>query len=426
MPPIRLRYLPFLVVAGFAMAGGPTVTQADRNDPPILTFAITGDTRINPDRPKLFAKGVPPDLLKEFNKPGGDKDPYPFYCNLVQVRQTLKDLALLQDPAPSYLFINGDLVMGFARDGGATLRNQLPDFTKAIQSQPTGRNLKVVLMPGNHEMTFKEYDVPTKKTTTGDDDDDQKTWRDWVKQNGYDSLGGNGPSRDALDNLGGDASRKLKDDHSGMTYSFNSPDGSVHFVVLNTDTATTELTEEGDETGGLLPLPWIKADIEKAQADGAIKHIFVVGHRPVRPPANFVKPGPDDALNAAVAEPFRKILVDNNKVRAYLASHAHLWHADTLADQGDAGTRPVQIVAGNGGVPFEDFWHPEKGKDMTWRPGLETPGPFFGFTLFKVHRSGKVTYNSWQREAPVPYYAGYADPAKAQAKPRERDQEIRK
>jgi hypothetical protein len=175
----------------------------------------------------------------------------------------------------------------------------------------------------------------------------------------------------------------------------------VHFVVINTDTATSELTEDGYETEGLMPLPWVKDDIERAQKDPAIKAIFVVGHKPVFAPANFQDPGEDDHLNEAVAKPFRKILNDNNKVKAYLVSHAHLFHVDTLAPTGAANARPVQIVAGNGGTAFEKFW----------------ANPFFGFTLLKVYASGKVTYNSWQREVPDPYYGPYKDPAKAQARP---------
>ena len=417
--------LPLLATAGL---GAVQPLQ----DYPILSFAITGDTRLDPAYPTaLDGNKLPPAFLTEFKKPAL---PFPFTFNIVQVRQTLKDLQRVV-PAPKYLFVTGDLVMGFAKEDVVTskgvtrrqiLEGQLNDFQKGVQV-PGGHPPKLVLLPGNHEMTFKTYDA-SGKPITGDDDADEAAWDGWTRSNGYLPANPNGPGKDALESVNG--GHKLRFDQSAMTYSFN--DGPAHFVVLNTDTSTEEIDEGGFETEGLIPLPWIKADIEAAQNDPSIKCIFVMGHRPIRPPsltAPDKKGKPvvfkaSDTLSAEVAEPFRKLLITNNKVKAYLVSHVHLFHADTLADKGDAGTRPVQIVAGNGGVDMEAFWQPGKEPGMAWRSG-ETKGPFYGFTVLQVYASGKVTYNSWQREPPVPYYGAYKDMSKAAAQPRPSDTVIK-
>ena len=386
-------------------AGAPVLAQA-ADDPVLLSFAVTGDMRLDPTRPKASANALPPALLKEFNKPGGANDPYPFYFNLVQVRQTLADLAGMP-VMPNYLFLTGDLVMGFARDNkDLTLDKQLVDFAVAL-TPPGLKTPPVVLMPGNHEMTFKEYDTQTKITTTGEDNADNTAWNTWVTKNGYDQFGGNGPHMNALEGLakGG----KLRYDQSKLTYSFNGgPGGSVHFIVMNTDTDTTEMTDEGLGTEGLIPLTWVLNDLAQAQKTASVKHIFVLGHRPIKFPVvqGAPKAGKDDTLNEEVAEPLRRALVANDKVRALLCSHVHLFHADSLADSapaGDATTRPVQIIAGNGGMNPESYWTPDG-------------GPFYGFTMIEVHQSGQVTYNSWQRPVPTPYYGQYPDDKTASAK----------
>jgi len=409
MPRPLTPFLPILAVCLSAFSAA-TLPAAGEADPVILSFAVTGDTRLDPTRPMALASALPADILREYNKPGGAKDPYPFYFNMVQVRQTFRDLARINNPAPKYLFLTGDLVMGFARDDhDQTLDRQLADFSKVVQAAGP-KAPELVLMPGNHEMTFKEYNTETKVTTTGDDDADNMAWNNWVHANGFDHHGGNGPGKDALQDLEGGG--RLKYDQSHLTYSFD--DGPVHFVIMNTDTDTTEMTDEGLGTEGLIALKWVKQDLERAQANAAIKHIFVLGHRPVLFPAVQGAPeaGPDDTLNKEVKDGLRSVLQANGKVRALLVSHVHLFHADTLAPSGDASTRPVQIVAGNGGMLPEAYWKPEG-------------GPYFGFTLLKVHQSGRVTYHSWQRPVPSPYYAGYPDEATAQAKPQGKATEIR-
>ena len=411
-----------LALAGFGVA------QAD--DPLLLSFAVTGDTRVDPAYPKpLDTRKLPPAYLTEFNK--RPTEPFPFCFNIVQLRQDLLDMAVMT-PNPRYLFITGDLVMGFARsdqdttDGHtreAILEGQLKDFLQGVH--PVGVNPpELILLPGNHEMTFKTY-RPDGKPITGNDDADDHAWSNWVHKNYFESRGGNGPGLDALETVNG--GHKLKFDQSHMTYSFNAPDaqkGPVHFVILNTDTSTDEITSEGYETEGLIALPWVQADITAAQKNADIKEIFVLGHRPARPPTlAAAKAGTfkaSDSLSAEVAGPLRQLLVQNDKVKALLVSHVHLFHADTLADHGDASTRPVQIVAGNGGVELETFWHPDKEPGMSWLPG-EPHGPFFGFTLVKVYQSGKVSYNSWQRQPAVPYYGAYADMSQAPARPRSSD-----
>ena len=423
MQPLLKTLLPLLASAGLTIAAAPPpAAPGDTSDPVILAFAVTGDTRMDPTRtgaPKpnqvAPASAFSPELLQKFNKQASDKTP--FFFNVVQVQQTLQDLGGMKHP-PKYLFVTGDLVMGFAKDDkkdGSTgvLEEQLNDFQKAVQlAKPSPT--KLVILPGNHEMTFKAYDPATKTSASAEDDADNQAWDHWVQANGYgpEALKGDritlypGPGKDALVGLGGQK-HLLRFDQSHLTYSFD--DGPVHFVVMNTDTDTTDggASADGDRaTEGLLPFQWVKDDIGKAQANAAIQHIFVFGHRPIQFPKDpsidsKYKPAPEDTLNAEVAEPLRQVLVSNSKVRALLVSHVHLFHADSLAGS-DAVTRPVQIIAGNGGMSPESFWNP-------------AGGAFFGFTVLKVHQSGKVTYNSWQRPAPMPYFGASSAPAKATA-----------
>lgn len=374
---------------------------------PFLTFAATGDMRVDPVYEKeLTADLIPQDVVDKYRKDLGEavhdpagKPRYPFYFNYWQTRQNLADLAALH---PKYFFILGDLVMGFGKDGGGSgrgsqpLKAQLDAFAAVLKGEPGPRDCRIVPLPGNHETTFKIF-LPNGTKPSGVDAGDARTWRLWLEENHYAAPGGgNGPGVGALISAGGP---KLQEDQKDVTYSFDTPDGSVHFVVLNTDVLTDQKSEEGGyETLGLVPLDWLEKDLDAAEHNPRIKHVFVISHKPIQPPSNFVpdppdKVAPSDSLSPQVSTRLLDMLCSSQrhaKVRALICSHAHLWCADRLEPKNAAHTHPIwQVVAGNAGTRPEKFWRPAGGQ-------------FFGFTFFKVYPSGKVTLNSYQRPCPGP------------------------
>jgi len=374
----------------------------EQQDPTVLAFTFTGDIRVNPHWDKtnimyVATAKLPEKTLAFFGYPANPKpgDFYPFYFNMSQWMLNLQDLKLLS-AAPLYHFVTGDIVLGFENDNGDELRKQLADFGKALPTFPSP--IQLVVMPGNHETTHKDRKTRPGTTLTSASPNNTVAWRDFVKDQGLDKLAKNGPTLSDPEIFPG---ARMTQDQSTLTYSFDSPDQTCHFVVLNTDTLTDVMTDRGESAQGLIPLKWVTADIQKAQARSITQHIFVFGHKGIQYPSDMPMSarGEADRLDPRVGEPLRQLLIANGKVAGYFCSHVHLWHADTLADSGGPDTRPVQIVAGNGGCEPEKFWEPDKETGLAWNPD-EPRGPFFGFTLVKVHRSGKVSYNSHQRPIP--------------------------
>ena len=426
---------PFNRLVLAALVGGSAAAVLAQDPGPVaLTFAFTGDSRLDPDFPKPMPvqNFLPPSLFTETGQTyNGPDTTYPWYFNVVQLKATLRDLAELKQPNFRYVFFTGDLVMGFGQGqaGAAKLKAQLAGFSKVLAAQPLGQ-IQTIALPGNHETTFKTF--VNKKAISGADPDDTAAWQEWIKDNNLDpwgAQGGNGPHAGTTIWSGHLNNMKIKDDQSRMTYSFNSPDGSVHFVVLNTDMDSDVKSSEGYEELGLVALDWATEDINNAQKNPAIKHIFVLSHKPIIPPADFKGPGRYDAMDPDMGAALREVLVRDDKVRAMICSHCHLWHVDTLQSHLDtnvANLRPVQICAGNAGNSFESFWAPETEATAVWRDG-ETHGPFFGFTLVRVYQNGKVTFNSYQRPQPpkpMPVWAYYPKIGDDRALPRPQAVEI--
>ncbi len=321
-------------------------------------------------------------------------------ANVPQLKQTLKDLANLQQTAglpqaPRFLFLLGDLVRNEQDDHGRTLQRQLNAWQTLWESLPSTVNSKTqpVLLPGNHELlaSIKDpggagrfYEIPSPPT--------YDVWLNWLRNNGYDGMAGNGPTRatDPRDELAGDSSR--------MTYSFSTDlanGQSAHFVLINTDTLSTARTTEGSciqhptfdtkPMPGWIPAHWIDADLKQASADPKTEMIFALGHKPIQPNFGGDKDGRSNILNCRdypLADQLLESFQANDKLVGYLASHIHEWSHLDLGSEA-SGLVP-QIVAGNGGSPLGG-------------------GDIFGFTLVKVFTNGKVTATSYGRPAPQPY-----------------------
>ena len=305
----------------------------------------------------------------------------PSGANVAQLTQTVTDLNNLQFPAEikPFFFLAGDLVPGMKTPEDLT--NQLNAWATLYRSLKLSSNYNFVPLPGNHEM-LTEYNGNEILLPGAD-----AAWLSWLHANQFDTYAGNGPTT-AAPNLD-----SLVDDQSKLSYSFDS--GSVHYVVLNTDTLVSNTSQIG-----WIPLNWLKQDLASAQNNSAIRTILVFGHKPLlpaKPPVGQSNSGTDLTLDSSLVAPLAQLLDSTTKVKAYLCAHVHSWDAQQLP-----GTRGVwQIISGFGGSP------------LTFN-GNPASGAYFGFTLLNIYQSGKVSFTEYRRPAPNPYTATPTVPAVAQ------------
>src|SRR5208337_1409935 len=190
------------------------------------------------------------------------KEDDPSSANLPQLQQSFKDIAQLQ-PRPSYLFFMGDLVVNLEDDKGKTLEIQLDAWTEVFNASPLAGKITLIPLPGNHEMLKKVHE---------DKDDEDKIelpnpatdarWLKWLHKSGFDSFAkvANGPT------IASPNPDQLADDQSEITYSFNI--GDVCFIVINTDTLTTDIDKNTSATHtGWIPYHWIEQKVRSAQAN---------------------------------------------------------------------------------------------------------------------------------------------------------------
>ncbi|MBV8076592.1 MAG: metallophosphoesterase [Planctomycetaceae bacterium] len=357
---------------------GPRVSHA--SDPVTLTFVFLGCNRIQHSDWKA---------TKAMN---------PSSANLPQLKQTFRDIARLE-PAPALFFFMGDLVVNLEDDDGKVLKKQLDAWTDLFNAGPLAGKITLVPLPGNHEMLRKlkpdkdadKVEIPNPATSA--------RWRKWLHQSGFDRFAkaANGPTG-APPNLD-----ELADDQGELTYSFDL--GDVHFVVINTDTLTTNMDKDTHTPHiGWIPLHWIERDIRAAQANSRVRTIFLIGHKPImeHPQAE------EDAILNTTKHPFgdrlQALFQANDKVRAYLCAHEHLRECTRL----DESPGVWQVVAGNAGSQLNSKWDP---------PG----GTYFGFSQIKVYASGKLGLINHRRPTPPAgqkYFEGApVPPAPAQPDP---------
>lgn len=305
----------------------------------------------------------------------------PSSANLPQLERTYADLAALS-PIPELVFGGGDLVNNYADDNGETLIKQMTGWANHFKGSVLAGKTTMVPFPGNHELNKKLGDDRMQNPPTLD------VWRTWYAASGFPQLGANGPKQ------GVDDDDAVVGDQSTLNYSFTK--SGVHFVVLSTDTLTSAVDEKtGRKRIGWIPLEWTRRDIEAAQADPAVKAIFVLGHR------NLISPDAckgDAPIDPVVGAKLLTVLQTNLKVRAYICAHVHAYDVKPLGGPSKAW----QIVSGNGGSSLEKDWAPDG-------------GTFFGFVVLDVFDSGKVVLRNFKRPtpaAPLKYFEGVPEPAK--------------
>ncbi|MBU0731332.1 metallophosphoesterase [Patescibacteria group bacterium] len=359
------KYFLFLPIALLFLVGANSCGPVETADDIKLRVAVFGDNRIG---------------YEEWLK---TKDANPSSANLPQLDQNLKDISQAEPKADLVVFL-GDMVMNQVQDNGETLKIQLDAWQEHYQSLSVAGDMNLLPVPGNHELNFYDTDTGTEAPNPGAID----AWLAWFKQNSYDKYAGNGPTPT------GDNPDDLVRDESDLTYSFNI--GDVHFLIINTDTLNTKT----DAKTGLvmerwIPINWVKDDLEKAQADPAISAIIVMGHRPARSETRTAEYA-ETAILDTPAHPFDKMLMEamkeNDKVRAYIASHLHTWSASRL----EKGKGTWQVVSGNAGAELDGDWHPQG-------------GPYFGYCLLDIYQDGKVVLRSYGRPLPPDSQKIYED-----------------
>jgi hypothetical protein len=325
-------------------AGNVPTTKGDTTNDVAYSFAVIGCNRI--DYTDTSASN-------------------PSTANLVQLQRTFQEIAAL-DPKPAMLFFTGDLVLGLTRDT-AKLAAELQAWLAVYNASPlAGSGIRLVALPGNHEALYLD--------STYAELPDPGFERVWLRLMAPYIAGSNGPGPGGPDNLATDQSR--------LTYSFEYRDS--HFVIANTDTYDSAST---------LPVNWIAADVAAARSNPAVRHIFLLGHKPAYPsPLDDEK----DCLNRYPA--MRNQLwsaLEGSRCEAMLAAHNHLYYK-VRPDSG----KTWQVIAGNGGSSLI--------------PGLDAKDMFFGFSVVTVTKGGRVYLKSMGRDQPA---GGYLAPCPASQYP---------
>jgi hypothetical protein len=308
------------------------------------------------------------------------KDDDPSSANLPQLQRSFEDISKLV-PRPSHLIFTGDLVVNLEDDDGKALKHQLKEWTKRFQASPLAGKVTLVPLPGNHEMLKKIHE---------DKDDEDKIevpnpatdgrWLEWLQESGFDAFAkaANGPTNAAPD------MDELADDQSKMTYSFDL--GDVHFIVINTDTLTTDIDQDtGAPHIGWVPYHWIEGDVLAAQKNPKVDAIFLIGHKPIMDHPQAEEEAILNTKKHPLGDRLQALFQANDKVRAYLCSHEHLWDCAKL----EKAPKVWQVIAGNGGSKLNGKWKPNG-------------GTFFGFSQINVYESGKIGLVNHFRPTPPP------------------------
>lgn len=329
------------------LASTPLTSLVPVEAKPQVTFAFFGCNRID---------------AKDFKK---TKKENPSSANIPQLRQNLADIAVL---APDYAFFGGDLVVGYGDDDGKTLRKQMGAWIDLIKTMPKAPNTHYVAISGNHEKNRKvdEEKLPNPATDA--------VWTQLVTNAGLIPTDAKGPRPASSKN------DLLMGDQSALSFSFTR--GSIHFVILDTDTRVKIKDPKTGETKiGMVPIHWLDADLTLAEKDPKVKSVVVMGHRNLIDPATAKGDAPIDPASGG---PMMKSLLNHAKVRAYICAHVHAFDITPI------GSKVYQTTFGNGGSKLEKGWKPKGGR-------------MFGFGYFESFADGSLRVTPYLRPEPKSY-----------------------
>ncbi|MDP4261969.1 MAG: metallophosphoesterase [Bacteroidota bacterium] len=282
-------------------------------------------------------------------------------ANVPELQRTFTEVSGL-NPKPVFFFFLGDEVLGLTQKT-KTLQDELKAWRKQYAdttfSPLPASGIQMIAIPGNHEMLYSGKDkkgnhveLPNSQAITV-----------WIKE-----MNSFVPAKIPLNHVGGPDSLDNR-----MTYSFTY--GNTHFILINTDTYDTA------GVIGMAPAAWINADIIAARKDTAVKHIFLLGHKPAIVNKGLYEADGDDTMDTSVVKSIWPVM-DSNKVEAILSAHSHQYNRK----QPDS-SKAYQVIAGNGGSPYEGaIQH----KDSIARQ-------FFGYTIVYIMKNNNVVVQSMGR-----------------------------
>lgn len=282
----------------------------------------------------------------------------PSTANVYQLKRLFTEIQHL-NPLPKYLFMTGDIVMGYINDTVA-LAKQLTAWRQIYESHPlSSTSIQLIAIPGNHETQDKNAG---KKSFVAAERTFVRIMAPYIK-------GSNGPGVGGADGL--------ITDQSKLTYSFDS--NGDHFIIINTDPVGKD---------GITSYNWIKNDLQQAEANHA-RHIFAFGHKPAYSSPVTPQGGLDAPATLAQRDSLWKYLEKYN-CEAMFSAHEHLW--DSIHPHTG---KTWQVINGDGGSRVEPAWV---------GPGKQ----YYGYTLVNLYTDKKVNVMGLGRNTSMGTTAGQA------------------
>ena len=372
---IRNRTFNAALIAITAIAASAGVARADNKDKGdqnddrnedrvVLSFSTVGDSRqdpVSPDPTQLPVSGQDATWLQN-------------------TRALDRISRSVEAQGSSFLFFNGDMIMGFGNAVGpvdtniATVVNsdlmgfyRQYAFWRGMMAGLMEGGTYVVPVPGNHEMQWKKGG---KKAQVANENAWRANMGDLILDtNRFQNLFSEQPTNINTGNNG--TLDSLSSDQSQLSYSFDFR--GCHFVVINTDPV-------GHDAHA--PVNWLSADLAAAQARGT-GHFFVFGHKPAFTyyfGATNALPDSPAGLDKDPASRDQFWSVIEQYHATYFCGHEHIFHMTqpTAATGGTAW----QVLVGSGGSPFEAL-----PTDTTISPATDRDYAWATVSLFQ---SGKV------------------------------------
>lgn len=286
---------------------------------------------------------------------------HPSSANRVQLLAAFDEVLALE-PRPSHFFLVGDLVCGYNPDP-KVIEVQLQAWMELYSGHPLAQS-EIVTVPivGNHEVLYSKRDPVTGAWVDYPQPETLDLWNRIMKPL---LQWGDGPTTEEPN-----ADLLTHDQHR---LSFTVRYRNLLFVALNTDTFIDRVTI------GDVPIHWLSAQLDRADRDPSLEHVFVLGHKPLE------RPGiPGWIIREGERQTMTRLLASSSKVRAFLTSHYHLW------DHRHLSSGVPQVIAGNAGTaPSGQFNDEGKG--------------YYGFTVVDLLDNGEIVASSWGRPIPEPY-----------------------
>ncbi len=278
-------------------------------------------------------------------------------ANVYHLNRTFLEVSQM-NPLPKYLFLSGDIILGYTNGDTVTLASEYAAWTQLYLNSPlAATSVKLVVMPGNHEV--ENNSSATQALVAAE--------RTFVREMQPYIIGNNGPVATGL--IPGTDS--LTTDQSQLSYSFNYKnlsDKNDHFVIVDTDPVGRDWRA---------PYRWVNTDVTAARQAEA-RHIFAIGHKPAYPSGL----SPTDGL---VMYPYQRDMfwdaLQSNRSEVMFAAHNHTW--DTVHyNYAQPALSTWQVVAGNAGSSPTGGW----------------AAPYFGYTVVNIYTSGQVIAQSMGRD----------------------------